>query len=209
MIDSAVERRRPAWHLQWSEDINITPWLIPGGALDVERCPACWELRAHYERYLFASQALSGMRVLDFGCGVGYGAWLLAEAGNQVVGYDQSMPAIKRAQASGIRENPAFTHERCEWDPFDACVAFEVIEHLEFPEAFIHTVQARHLIASVPVEPTLGHNPNHRHDFTVESFRELIERRFRIKWWWTQTRPFRHEPAYAIFHGELFTEREQ
>ena len=61
----------------------------------MQRCaPDCWERRAHIERYKFACMVCSGMRVLDFGCGVGYGSKMLAEAGNTVIGYDPSDRAL-------------------------------------------------------------------------------------------------------------------
>jgi len=46
--------------------------------------------RDHVERYLWAARQLgASCRVVDFACGIGYGAKILAEAGHQVVGFDR------------------------------------------------------------------------------------------------------------------------
>ena len=179
-------------------DIDITPYMLAdGGALDVPRCPDCWERRAHIERYEYACRTLvpGGHQVLDFGCGVGYGSKMLMAAGNHVMGYDESAEARAHCEDMTVWSI---------WPPgrFDVYVAFEVIEHLEHPTAFIDAVNARHLIASVPVVPTVGINRHHKHDFTCDSFRALIERRFKIRWWWCQYRTFAPTPCVMIVHAE-------
>jgi len=181
-------------------DDDISPFLINGGALDVDNCPICWELIAHRARYVFAARVFQSMRVLDFGCGIGYGSvFLQTAANNEVTSVDPSSEArtlaLTRRNVQVLPEIPAGAI-------YDGCVAFEVIEHLPDPEHFVLTVPARHLVASVPVQPSVGHNPYHRSDFTIPQFRALIEKRFTVRHWWTQTRPFRAEAAYMIVHGE-------
>src|SRR5688500_15232961 len=52
----------------------------------------------HYARYFWASALVAGRRVLDAGCGVGYGSRLLHGAGAaEVVGLDVSADAIQAA----------------------------------------------------------------------------------------------------------------
>ena len=183
---------------------DLGPWMLgDGGALDVDKCPDCWERRAHIERYEFACMALLGMRVLDFGCGIGYGSEMLLASDNRVTAVDSSATAlcVARLRRGHLEPRLVFS-EPGRFDPFDACTAFEVIEHLDDPLAFVENVDARHLIASVPVVPTVGFNRHHKTDFTVESFRSLLTTRFEIRHWWIQVLPFRHEPYVAIFHGE-------
>lgn len=184
----------------------MMPWILEdGGALDYATAPDCWERNAHIQRYEFACVATEGMRVLDFGCGLGYGSAMLARKCTHVTAVDTSETALSMARERHCNyRNLSFGQPRPldEYDEFDACVAFEVIEHLEDPAHFMANVRARHLIASVPVIPTVGLNPHHKHDFTVESFRALMDTRFDIRWWWVQVLPFHPEPAVAVFHGE-------
>jgi SAM-dependent methyltransferase len=183
--------------------IETAPYMLAdGGALDVDRCPDCWERRAHIERYVWAAKVCKRMRVLDFGCGVGYGSEILAgDADNIVVGIDTSKAALDLL----VERRPDCVVQigdrvKADWQ-FDSCVAFEVLEHLDAPGTFIQTVKARHLIASVPVRPD-DDNAHHKHHFTIESFKTLVETRFKIVSWWLQLEPYHNYPSICIVHGE-------
>lgn len=182
-------------------DIDILPYVVPeGGALDIDACPDCWERRAHIERYEYACRHLSRKRVLDFGCGVGYGSEMLALAGNEVIAADTSVDALRRAGLRRGDRGILFTTPREDFPPFDAVMAFEVIEHLEDPRAFFRALAARELFCSVPVIPTVGRNPYHRTDFTIEGFEALCREFGFLHTLWHQTRPFASCPTYAVFH---------
>lgn len=95
-------------------------------------------LREHRARYAMAASMLRG-RVLDIGCGTGYGAHelALAPAIREVVAVDRSREAVDWAMR--YYPNPKLTY-RCGdveangWErglgAFDGAVAFEVLEHL-------------------------------------------------------------------------------
>ena len=92
----------------------------------------------HVARYHFAARFLpaGAARVLDAGCGSGYGA---AHFGPQasVIGVDIAHEAVSHARDSFSRAGVSFAQASCEsrsLSPiasFDLVVAFEVIEHLE------------------------------------------------------------------------------
>lgn len=87
----------------------------------------------HIARYCFAEPLVAGKRVLDAGCGVGYGAARLALAGGAAVGLDNSAEAVRQACAD--HQHVPFVVGDCASMPFpaasfDLVVAFEVIEHL-------------------------------------------------------------------------------
>lgn len=155
--------------------------VIPG-QVDVDL------LNEHMARYAFAARLARGKRVLDAGCGAGYGSAELAGAALWVTGVDRAPEAVDFARASYRLPNLRFEQASCEALPhrdgaFDLVVAFEVIEHLENWRAFLG--EARRLLSPsgqfVVSTPNAlyytesrgpdGANPFHVHEFTFEEFR--------------------------------------
>ena len=142
----------------------------------------------HVARYAFAARLARGRRVLDAGCGTGYGAAELARHAVWVAGVDLSGAAIEHAQAHYAAVGIEFLRASCTSLPFrDASfqlvVAFEVIEHLSDWRALLE--EARRLLApggqfvvSTPNQlyyaesrKLSGPNPYHEHEFTLDEFR--------------------------------------
>jgi SAM-dependent methyltransferase len=145
-------------------------------------------LNEHMARYTFASRLARGKRVLDAGCGAGYGSAELAGAAHSVVGVDRSPEAIEFARAHYALDNLTYEEASCEALPhsdgsFELVVAFEVIEHLENWRGFL--LEARRVLApngqlvvSTPNKLYYtesrgphGANPFHVHEFTFDEFR--------------------------------------
>jgi SAM-dependent methyltransferase len=155
--------------------------VIPG-QVDVDL------LNEHMARYAFATRLARGKRVLDAGCGAGYGAAELARAAESVVGVDRAPEAIGHARAHYVLANLRFEEGSCEALPhadgsFDLVVAFEVIEHLENWRGFLQEarrvlVANGQLVVSTPNKlyytesrGAEGANPFHVHEFDFEEFR--------------------------------------
>jgi SAM-dependent methyltransferase len=88
---------------------------------------------------------VDGQRVLDVGCGEGYGSALLAEHAEEVIGVDYSPAAVRHASAAYARPNLRFeVQDATALDPslgqFDAATCFEVIEHVEDQDAVLEGV---------------------------------------------------------------------
>lgn len=97
---------------------------------------AYWFAR-HVVAYELAARHAGGARVLDAGCGEGYGLALLRAAGAvQVVGADLDRPTVAHARRR-YGADPAVEVVRCELmslplpdDAVDLTVSFQVIEHV-------------------------------------------------------------------------------
>ena len=154
--------------------------LIPG-EVDVDL------LNEHMARYHFAVRLARGKRVLDAGCGAGYGSAALAEAAEKVTAIDIAQDAVDHARANYQAGNLAFEQASCTALPyedgaFDLVVAFEVIEHLEEWREFLK--EARRVLApsgqfivSTPnrlyyteSRGAEGANPFHVHEFDFAEF---------------------------------------
>lgn len=82
------------------------------------------------------------LRLVDVGCGDGYGASHYAEAGHEVQGFDASTVEIDRARSlhPNLRLEVASIYDSNiveRWKgPVDGIVSLEVVEHLIDPKAF-------------------------------------------------------------------------
>lgn len=147
----------------------------------------------HFGRYTFAARLSRMKRVLDAGCGMGYGSAELARVAASVVGVDISGDTVASARERYNLPRVTFLQGSCASLPFraasfDLVVAFEVIEHLTEWRDFL--AEARRVLApggqcliSTPNRDyyadsrgRTGPNPYHEHEFSFEEFRqELLE----------------------------------
>lgn len=98
------------------------------------------DLARHRAAYAFAASLASRARVLDLGCGSGYGAAELSSAAPLVVGIDRVRPdaASRRASARFVRADIAALPIAPA--SFDLIVSFQVIEHLEDPTPYLAAI---------------------------------------------------------------------
>lgn len=121
-----------------------------------------------------------GVTVLDLGCGVGYGSFMLSEKNVTVTGVDDSAEAIQFANTHYKRPNISYRHGDIFKirDRFDYCVAFEIMEHNPDPVAFfdlLERVVDKGFILSVPHDsiPVEGFPFHYRH-YKKEEVEELV-----------------------------------
>jgi SAM-dependent methyltransferase len=139
--------------------------------------------RDHTARYEFAARMLStGSSVIDFACGIGYGARIMAAAGHAVTGYDKDAEAI--AYGNSHYSHPeavlllADASNPGELPQVDCAVCFETIEHVKDPRPLLRALRksAPMLLASVPNEnvfPYTGQLYHYRH-YTPGQFQALL-----------------------------------
>lgn len=101
---------------------------------------------AHESIYLYFASLAQGKRVLDAGCGCGYGSRILADAGAMsVVAIDIDARSIRYGRRHFAHRAVEFAVADCQAlnvasSSFDLVVSSNVLEHLESPEAFLRSV---------------------------------------------------------------------
>jgi SAM-dependent methyltransferase len=163
----------------------------------------------HLARYRFAARFKAG-RVLDAGCGAGYGTAEFAHAAT-VIALDVSADALAHASRAFAKPGVQFLQGTCESLPFgdasfDLIAAFEVIEHLERWREML--TEARRvlrpsgvLLVSTPnkayyseMRAAAGPNPYHVHEFEYREFEAALEAVFPHVRLWSQN----HSDAIAF-----------
>lgn len=149
----------------------------------------------HAARYAFASRYGADKRVLDIGCGTGYGVAELAQRARFVSGVDVAPEALTYACAHYPLANARFVQASAAALPFgdrsfDLATAFEVIEHLSDWRSLL--AEARRaltpdgvFLVSTPNKlyyaesrANDGPNPFHAHEFEFAEFRDALSEFF-------------------------------
>ncbi len=169
--------------------IDFTGERVVPGQVDVD----LWN--EHVSRYAFAAQFAAGKRLLDIGCGAGYGAAELSRTAAFVFGLDIAPDAARFAHERFPIPNLQFIAASACAIPypsetFNLVTAFELIEHLnDWPQLLS---EARRVLApnglfivSTPNKAYYtasrgpeGANPFHVHEFEAAEFRAELERFF-------------------------------
>jgi SAM-dependent methyltransferase len=145
----------------------------------------------HIARYAFAGRLAQQARILDIGCGAGYGTAELAQHALSATGIDISAEAIAYARSHYPLPNATFLTASARAVPFspasfDLITAFEVIEHLDNWHDLL--IEARRLLhpngtflVSTPNKlyyaesrASDGPNPFHAHEFEFAEFRDAL-----------------------------------
>jgi SAM-dependent methyltransferase len=136
----------------------------------------------HVHRYELAAELCHGLRVVDLGCGSGYGSEILSRESTFVLGVDVDEETIKAAVGQvgrpgrlefEVADANDFMRERLR-DRLDAIVMLETLEHLSDVEEALtslrrHAEDGVKLVVSVPNSRMLDEdNPFHLTDFGFE-----------------------------------------
>jgi len=168
--------------------------------LEAEECrPNTLMYREHAERYKFASKYVSGKRVLDIACGVGYGCQILLQDGSpaSIIGGDISPDAVEYAETHFAKKDKVrfsvMNAEQIDLPPasVDVVVSFETIEHLSGVDKYISGIvraldRGGMFIVSTPNRDLTQDgvhtvdNPFHHHEFTLDEIQELLGRNFNV-----------------------------
>lgn len=141
---------------------------------------------------LFVAAIGQGKRVLDLGCRSGALTKHFLD-GNSVVGLDVDATALEKAATLGIEPVQANVEDALPFEDasFDAVVAGELLEHLQFPDALVSEIRrvlrpGGTLVGSVPnafrIQSRLRFmrgdapedDPTHLRMFSPDAMRELL-----------------------------------
>ena len=113
----------------------------------------------HLALYKFVSSYTARKRVLDLGCGEGYGSDALAHTAHFVVATDRDSAAVMHARQKYARRNLAFVICDAQSLPFsvesfETVVSFEVIEHIPSVRNYLEEVKRVSAPAGVAIIST-------------------------------------------------------
>ena len=136
----------------------------------------------HLIAYREASLLISG-KVLEIGCGTGYGIRILAPKSEQYVAVDKYKTDISEEVKRNNKieffqlEVPPLTHFSD--NTFDYVVTFQVIEHIKNDDLFvkeIHRVlkpQGKLILTTPNIKMSLTRNPWHVREYTIDQLSRL------------------------------------
>lgn len=137
-----------------------------------------WDLRCgpnlmhhHIMRYTWATPRVYAKEVVDLGCGAGYGSFLLSWVARCVLGIDQDQDTIAFARERFRANNLMFEAGdiAAAVYPAQVYVAFEVLEHLRYPDKILKRYSP--LLWSIPVDSP---GPFHARSYSVHSIDQLM-----------------------------------
>lgn len=147
----------------------------------------------HLARYLFAAQFVSRKKVLDIGCGTGYGSHILAKYGDasNILSIDIDTKTLDYARSK-------YSHPNIEYKLDDACllntaasnsidvvVAFELIEHLSQQRKLLESIKRvlkpdGFLLISTPNKYTYpSGNIFHKKELSPKKFESFLKKYFK------------------------------
>ncbi|MCA1830729.1 MAG: class I SAM-dependent methyltransferase [Actinobacteria bacterium] len=152
-----------------------------------------WCFQAHKFGYDdLAARTRAGARMLDVGCGEGYGANLLGRDASWVVATDASEETVRHAKEKYRRDNLAWVVCDAERLPFadrsfDVISSLQVIEHLRDTDRHLRDVarvlraDGWHYVATPNIDKMSDaekDNPYHLTDFTAAELRRGLDTHF-------------------------------
>lgn len=149
----------------------------------------------HLAKYKFALKFCKGKKILEIGCGSGYGSKYLAENGvKKIMAYDIDPGAINFAIKNCYNKNISFAEgdvQKLELnDKYDVIISFEVIEHLKQPEKLLRLAKNSLnrlgvFILSTPnksysiLDNGKPSNPYHVYEYYPEELKEILLKYFK------------------------------
>lgn len=150
----------------------------------------------HFCAYKFARSYVSGKRVLDIGCGEGYGIFYLADFAQEVKGIDYDSGAVNYAKDKYKKSNLYFEAMDVKnigsiSGRFDVISSFQCIEHITDTDAFLKDISALLDAGGVFICSTPNRNDAspksdeplnkfHIREYLLGEFRQILSNHFAV-----------------------------
>jgi len=181
IIDNKFKLSKKAKILDNGERIIIKNWDYTKDSNNIDHL-------IHIKRYEWAKDYLKDLKVLDNGCGTGYGTYFLAKNNlKEIIGIDISEASIKYAQEKYKAKNLIYKQMNSislnlRDNYFDAIISFDVIEHIdkkqqkEYLSEIVKVINDKGflMIGSPNAALSREKNPHHKKQLTLNEFKELL-----------------------------------
>lgn len=143
----------------------------------------------HLAAYNYFAPKAGGLRILEVGCGDGYGSYLLASSAKSVLALDADRATINNAKEKYRRRNLEFRYHKFPYGQldgkFDIIVSLQVIEHINNPQSYLekiidHLTDNGILFLTTPNAPMTSYNENpyHFHEYSKDELYNLLTKFF-------------------------------
>lgn len=143
----------------------------------------------HLARYKFISRLVGKSdRLLEIGCGMGYGARFLVDYVTQVVASDLDQEVLNKAKVRYKHPQLSFEANVDSVNPFDVVVCLEVIEHMDIDagQDLLRGISERLKSGGVSfistprkiANPSENRKKVHVHEYEFEEFRAALQKVF-------------------------------
>jgi len=142
------------------------------------------DIARHRAAYEAARSRIGGGRVVDVGCGAGYGTAMLAETTERVFGIDRVPPDRGHRGRGGRFVVGDLRALPLQPGRFDLVVSFQVIEHLHDPSVYVDALaelcaaDGLVLVTTPNLLTSDGVNPYHVHEYTADELAKTLGKRF-------------------------------
>lgn len=171
---SAAERSRPHDRPDAEPRPETFTGERPGWDRDFD-----YDYARHVAAYRYAGTLVAGRRVLDAGCGEGFGTSTLAATAASVTGIDYSAQAVAECRRLWSAGRPNLRFERVDLtrpagfdERFEVVLNFQVLEHIREPGPFLQALRDRLepgglLVLTTPNRlRSASENPYHVREYT-------------------------------------------